>query len=1397
MSAASESRTPARPSPAGIFSKSTAVSLEQRIGFVLALGAAVVALAALVTYVTLAFNWAQKPFVGVFFTETMVIDGTRPVEPATWSGLEAGLRRLDRITGINGELLTDNPENLYSAFDGYERAAESFKFDRVIRVNFDRPARDGVVTASSNILCGEVSNGFAPCTVSFPLRHFPGSDFIALFVIPFISSVILMISALALLRFRAHQPIALVTSTLCSAQAIFTAGLFDNSTTHMLTDIWLLATPVMGACFISLALTFPTKSPRLYAQPLLRYAPFVFSTLLTLVVIYFDSNPPYPEFVIDNFFIAIMGAVIGLIVLTISMIRRRNRAASASMRDQANIVLLGIALASAPIFVWIVNVVTRPILGYEPLSFNTSASTPFFILPALSLTYAIFQYRMRGSDRLLSQAITYAMLLFALVFGYFLLVFGASLIVGEFVAPTDTVLMAFVIFCIALFFVPFRTRLQQRVDELYFRQRRNYQVQIEAFAQKLTTLVQTDEVMTEYRKQLEEGLAPTHLFIFLPNWQTGEFVAFGTPRPETDVRFAADSHLFEVLRKNEQFIYLEPGRPWPPELLVERARLLILNTLVIVGLPGSQAVNGFVSIGPPRSGAGEYPYEALRFARNLTQQISVAVERSQVVSSLERRVRELDVLSQVSQAMNFTLDFDDLLELISTQADKLVDSTHFYIVLRDSETDELYYAFFLEDEERYPEKENRRWPMGRDLYSEIVRTGQSIRVANYARALMERDVSMTVEDPELKAWMGVPLIAGSRTLGVLAAGTSHASQSYNDEQLKIFGDIAALAATSLDKARLFDETNSRARQLAALNDISRQLVAVESDLEKLLTFITQNAVEILNAEAGSLLLTTDDNTGDLEFKVVTGGSGQQLIGTRLPAKRGLVGHVAATGEVVIVNNAATDPRWGGELSQGAFQTSSVLAVPLITQNRVIGVLELLNKKDGAFRRDDSNLLTTFAGQAAVAIENARLFQMTDLQLSERVSELEALERIDVELNRSLDLKRVGEITLQNSMEKSGATAGLLGLVMEDGKHMQIVAMEGYAPDDMPEGEEDGIWPIDKGIVSRVMRTKRADLTPDVKVDPNYVPSLRNALSQITVPMLSGGTINAILILETDKEPRFNLVHMAFVQRLAEHASIAIANAQLYAELNRANQSKSEFVSFVAHELKNPLASIKGYSTLLTSGMAGNLSDQQRDFLGRITFNAERMNTLVSDLNDVTQLEVNKRLRIEKASISFHRVVTETLRPFEKQLQDKEQTLVVEVDAALPNIDADQNRMIQVMTNLISNAHKYSPAGGTITVGGEIVNNRRDAKGRPLGPMLHAWVSDTGIGMSEEDLKKLFTKYFRSENPLAQEQPGTGLGLTITRGIIEGHGGEIWVESELGKGTTFHFTVPLAPEQVAK
>jgi signal transduction histidine kinase len=264
-------------------------------------------------------------------------------------------------------------------------------------------------------------------------------------------------------------------------------------------------------------------------------------------------------------------------------------------------------------------------------------------------------------------------------------------------------------------------------------------------------------------------------------------------------------------------------------------------------------------------------------------------------------------------------------------------------------------------------------------------------------------------------------------------------------------------------------------------------------------------------------------------------------------------------------------------------------------------------------------------------------------------------------------------------------------------------------------------------------------------------------------------------------PRFDNVE--FAGRLADRAAIAIENARLYEQVRQANAAKSEFISCVSHELRTPMTSIRGYAEMLEKGMVGTLSTQQMEFASTIRRNAERMQVLVSDLQDVSRIETGK-MRLELAPTAVADALDSALQATQAQIDARSQHLEVEIADDMPPVFADRSRLAQILINLLSNAHKYTPQGGHISV-------RADVQ----GDFVECTVTDTGVGISPQDRQSLFTKFFRSEDPAVRETPGTGLGLCIVKSLVELQSGEIEVKSELGKGTTVRFTMPVATEAV--
>ena len=249
--------------------------------------------------------------------------------------------------------------------------------------------------------------------------------------------------------------------------------------------------------------------------------------------------------------------------------------------------------------------------------------------------------------------------------------------------------------------------------------------------------------------------------------------------------------------------------------------------------------------------------------------------------------------------------------------------------------------------------------------------------------------------------------------------------------------------------------------------------------------------------------------------------------------------------------------------------------------------------------------------------------------------------------------------------------------------------------------------------------------------------------------------------------------------LADYAAIALENARLYKEVRQADRAKSEFVSLVAHEMGTPLTSILCYSDVLLQERSEPLSEKQEQYVSVIRKNVGRMQILLSDLQDISRIEAGHlSLNIEPTNLAT--ALQGALEATRGQIGARSQVLTLDLPEDLPLVGADPARLTQILINLIGNACKYTPDGGHIRV-----------KAGPQGGYVCCAVADNGVGISPKDQKRLFTKFFRSDNPAVMEKQGTGLGLCIAKNLIELQGGQIEVESELGKGTTFWFTVPVA------
>ncbi len=560
--------------------------------------------------------------------------------------------------------------------------------------------------------------------------------------------------------------------------------------------------------------------------------------------------------------------------------------------------------------------------------------------------------------------------------------------------------------------------------------------------------------------------------------------------------------------------------------------------------------------------------------------------------------------------------------------------------------------------------------------------------------------------------------------------------------------------------------------LAALYEVSTQL-GTTLDLTELLNLVMDSIIKLTGAERGFLMLR-EEITGALETAVARNVDQETIAGNAMQISRTVVTRAAQTGQAILTDNAQEDHRFAAHQSVIGYQLRSIMCAPLRARGRIIGVAYVDNRLfSGVFSQRDLDLLVAFINQAAVAIDNARLFTQTDQALARRVEELTIFQQIDQELNRSLDLNRVLSLALDWAIKLTESDGGSIGLLVEEEEETYVRLLPNPHETNSPTRRV----PTSHPIVAELLQTEncvhRQHLSPIEAIDGTP------AAAQLGVPIKREGRVIGLISLESQQSNTYKEEDIAFVTRLADRSAVAIENARLYEALQAADKAKTDFISLVTHELRLPMTSIKGYTDLVQKELVGPLNQQQKEFLDVVQRNVVRMSILIDDLSDINRIE-SKRMRFEFSQFDVRQVVKDVIATMRERLEARQQTVHLHLPPDLPLVHADRTRINQVLTNLLSNANKYTPPQGEIAI-------------QAAAHASHVQVSvvDNGLGITPEDQARLFTQFFRSQDTQVREQPGWGLGLSIVKMMVEAQGGEISFQSIYRQGSTFTFTIPIA------
>jgi PAS domain S-box-containing protein len=646
-------------------------------------------------------------------------------------------------------------------------------------------------------------------------------------------------------------------------------------------------------------------------------------------------------------------------------------------------------------------------------------------------------------------------------------------------------------------------------------------------------------------------------------------------------------------------------------------------------------------------------------------------------------------------------------------------------------------------------------------YGHLRPGGDTARLLDSGQAQYVADMGQAAATGNVSAWLAwhragiasslrVPLRTGGRIVGVLYANSGR-PDAFSAAALGPLQVLADHAGAAVELARLRAQARERLRRLEVAERVSAAVNAAD-DLDGMLGRVLAEAAGLVGAVRGTVALV------DADRRVVRGhvGLGQPpgLLETtvrRLHAaphpEEDIYALVVRTGEQAIVEDDHPALHRPTMERFGLAHERRVLT-PIRHAGAVIGVLTVAWTGDEQPGGEQLALLRLIAEQAGGAIARARLVEAERAQLHARL----AAEAARAEQAASAEAARAEARAILDATDEG------IALVAPDGRYLsanrRFAALFGLDQQALP-GRRVGDF---AGTLDRVFdfpdsggrfAAYLADPTTDVTLDLRQRWPVARDLTLFSTPVRSadGRALGRLF---------------AFRDVTRERA---------------ADRLKDEFVAMVSHELRTPLTSIKGYVDLLLDGGAGPLAAEQHEFLTVVRDSTDREVALVNDLLDLSRLEAG-HVRLAQLPLDLVPLLGRAAAALRPQLAAKRQCLAMDLPCALPPVAGDAARLAQVFTNLLANAHRYTPDGGQITIAAAVADDH-----------LRVDVRDTGVGIAPDDQARLFTKFFRARNQADEQAGGSGLGLAISRSLVELHGGRITVASTAGAGSTFSVTLP--------
>lgn len=640
----------------------------------------------------------------------------------------------------------------------------------------------------------------------------------------------------------------------------------------------------------------------------------------------------------------------------------------------------------------------------------------------------------------------------------------------------------------------------------------------------------------------------------------------------------------------------------------------------------------------------------------------------------------------------------------------------------------------------------------------------------------------------VQSYVMLPLIWQEALIGCLNLGLAHSDLLFLSD-VDTVREIAAQVAVAVQQTLLFEADHRRLLESEAIATISRALNET-LDLEEVFQLIAESAWQIIPHAERTVIHLLDEQTQILQPITVTRAGEVARAGLMMRPGEGIAGHVVQEGKLINVTDTHTDMRF---LAGGRSDHRSLMVAPIKSQESNIGTITVQSRAPHAFTVADERLLTILVTQAALAIKNARLF--ADEQRARHLAE--TLRAANMALTQTLDLDAVLE-TLLEYISRLIPYDSANVMLREAEEYVVISAWRGYQKRfKQPENLQDITFNVSTSAIKPLFTTQQSVIVADTHANPDWDTGVgaSEVRCWLGVPLLASGEVIGLYSLNKAEPNFFTQEHRELAEAFAAQAAIAVQNALLYKaereQFRRLQRSQAQLVqaekmgalgrlvASIAHEINNPIQAIQGCLTLTTEELAEAAPDSETVnlYLGIVKSELHRVATIVSNMRDF--------YRPASAGMDLteiHEVLESVLKLMSKQLQRSFVAVVPEWSAEVGMVEANPSHLRQVFLNLVLNAIDAMPQGGTLQVSTALVD--MPAYHRMAGSAVRVQFRDSGVGMSAETVSRLFEPFFTTK------EQGSGLGLSISYGIIETHHGEITVQSQEGVGTTFTLLVPL-------